>query len=323
MRKENKIKNTREIKGFKHRFKWISEFFEAYLFLLLKYGINTQTSKNSSALQEIFSCQFKEIEKNLIIQQHKKLPQNVSSSISGDIQPYLIDWLRYIYNLEKQIWCSKKVDSIGEVGNPILLFYGLEIAATIFIGKDPTKTELSHKKIRNFLREELEKIKWNNIVFPFSAVREYKKWNVKNRTIISDEKFKILEKCAFGSREREFRELFYRWETHPGDKLYKKRKKYRKEKYNFYVYFYDLFYKYSESFRYKPIVPIWNTKEKIKRFNYTIRWLFSLLITFFEVLIKYKYKDIMRNFLHENIKFSKNYLDLQTTRWESLLELDN
>jgi hypothetical protein len=221
----------------------------------------------------------------------------------------IIDWLNYLYCMEKQVWNSNKYNELIEVGNPILVFYCLEIATSILLGKNPEKENLSHRQVRKQLKDEFEKLGWNQLIFPFSLRRFKDKWKPYD----FPNELPYIESSYWGKRGREFVELYKHWE------LRDKNKKIKIKNINddFYVYFYDIFYKYSESFRYRPIIPVF---KKIKEFNFYTRAIFSIILTFFETLIGIKFPEDISLILKNNLKYEEKYLPSQVKRWEILIE---
>ncbi len=288
---------------YKKRFEWIYKFYQVYLNLVaVSLGINGKS--------------IRKLQRELMKKQISKI-KNYSFQNTPTLSPSMIYWFNYLYALEKQIWASKKYNQVLEIGNSILLFYCLEIAATILIGKNPEKEVLSHRQIRKLLIKELDRLGWHNLIFPFSLRRYYQKWeglSRNNANLIPAMKF--MTQCCFGREGREFKEMFKHWECKRTNKI-KHLKKKMIEK-NFFIYFYDLFYKYSESFRYRPIVPTFRS-EDIKGFNYSTRALVSLILTFFEILILTKYPKNMKQLLIENLRYKQKYLPSQVERWKEYL----
>jgi len=307
------------IKKYEKRFNWIVEFLTSFTSLLFCYGI--EVKDYNGYFDFISPPDINNIEKKIIEKQWRNLSKlNLPSK---NIKDFSLEWLRYIYQMEKQIWNFK--DMTPAVGNPILIFYGMEVMATLLIGEQ--EKTFSHKKVRDNLKLELEKIGWENLIFPFSAIRKYKEWNKLNKLnkINKDKRgkkwFKILEQSAFGSNGREFREIFYDWETYPSDKSNKKRQKFQKEKRAYYVYFYDFFHKYSVSMRYRGIIPCWQDSQQIDEFSKVTSYLFSCTITFFETLLYFFYQDKIKNLFKNNLSYSKYYLPHQNERWNLLRQL--
>jgi hypothetical protein len=222
----------------------------------------------------------------------------------------IIDWLNYLYCMENQVWSSNKYNEVIEVVNPILAFYCLEIAASILLGKNPEKENLSHRQVRKQLKDEFENLGWNQLIFPFSLRRFKDKWEPSNFSNES-KKYSHIESSYWGSRGREFIELYKHWELRDKNKKIK----IKEIRPNFYVYFYDIFYKYSESFRYRPLIPIF---KKTSDFNFYTRAMFSIILTFFEVLIAVKFPEQAISLFSENLKYSQKYMSSQLNRWKFL-----
>lgn len=283
------------------RFDWIKKFVQLYLKLIINNGLNINISYNSFKSPNI-------LQRKLIEKQYNKL-KNLNFPKR---KSQFLKWLSFVYELGKQLWYLPPEKSTG-IGGMIFLFYMIEINATILINKDPKKEKLSHRKIRQYLLQEFEKIGWANLIFPFSLTRDGKGWNVNFKDYnLSSSDADFLNSIYYGSRGREFLELRNYW-------IGKNKKK--KVNDRFYVYFYDLFYKYSESVRYRPIIPkITSLKEK-KDFNLALLYLFTLILIFWEVLLSVVYPFQFKNFIRKNLDYRKYYEKFQISRWKKLLEI--
>jgi len=299
---------------YRKRFDWIKKIFNPYLHLLIECGLECTFPPDLSNINDL-----KTIQRKLLSIQRQKLKNksNIRSSVNGQIQ-----WLSFIYSLERQMWSN--ANNILQIGNPIFIFYMIEICSTIFINKDPKKTILSHKKIRNdLLPKKIGEIGWKNLIFPLSIRRTYKKWNMGKQysKFLNNDFFKIINSSCYGSKGKKFKSIFEHWKTKPSDTKDSKKKKYREKKMDFYIYFYDLFYHYSESLRYRPIIPNIRTFKEIEIFNYSTLWIFSLILTFWEVIFYVLYKDEFQQIIEKNLKYSRYYKDFQNDRWRAFLIL--
>jgi hypothetical protein len=309
---------NKEIYPFKKRFIWISNFYKEY-FNCVFDSLKVKEEKEGSAIKRWMDVILKGRKKNyfqhLIFRITKEQFNLLKNKLGCGGKNEIIDWLNYLYCMENQVWSSNKYNEVIEVGNPILVFYCLEIATSVLLGKNPKKENLSHRQLRKRLGNELEILGWQNLIFPFSLRKFKDKWEQYN---FSDKlkKYPYIESSYWGSRGREFIELYKHWEVRDKNKKIK----IKEIKPDFYVYFYDIFYKYSESFRYRPIVPEFKL---IKEFNFYTRAMFSIILSFFEVLIAVKFPEQAISLFSKNLKYSQKYMPSQLTRWNLLIELLN
>ena len=146
------------------RFEWIENFFDSYLHLLIECGLESTFPDLSD------TNNLKVMQRKLFFIQTQKLKGKSSIKPSSSVNEQ-IQWLNFLYSLERQIWSTS--GDVLQIGNPISIFYMVEICATIFINKDLKKTNVSHKKIRDdFLPQKIVKIGWKNLIFPLSARRK-------------------------------------------------------------------------------------------------------------------------------------------------------
>jgi hypothetical protein len=296
----NKIETS-----FKKRFSWICDFYKEYYNCVLDYLLKM---KKESAIKNFLA---KKKIKYLIFKITEEQFNLLKNKLGCGGKNEIIDWLNYLYCMENQIWSSNKYNEVIEAGNPILVFYCLEIAVTVLLGKNPEKENLSHRQLRKQLKDEFEKLGWNQLIFPFSLRRFKDKWEPSNFSNES-KKYSSIESSYWGSRGRKFVELYKHWELRDKNKKIK----IKKINHDFYVYFYDIFYKYSESFRYRPIIPEFR---KIKEFNFYTRAIFSIILTLFETLIAIKFPQDISLLLNNNLKYKKKYLPSQFERWKILI----
>jgi len=307
--------------GSKHRFRWILEFFEAYLHLLIEFGLN-KPFPNLTDREKL-----KEMQKGLISEQIKKL-NNAKMTTKNSINRQ-IEWLSFLYEIEKQIWNIDQ-EKVIQVANPILIFYMIEICSTILINRDPEKDDLSHKQIRDnkkFLLLEIGNIGWDNLIFPLSARWNFGGLKVSNdvQEIQNNEYFKTFKSSSYGSNRKRFIYFCKHWKCNrkcEGKSKNTKRCKecYLEERNDFFVYFFDSFYHYAESFRYRPVKPIIK-KEKRVTFNLSTSWIYTLILTFWECILCAVYKDEFIELVRNNVNYQYFYEDFQIDRWNEFIKL--
>jgi hypothetical protein len=295
------------------RFSWICDFYKEYFNCVLD-SLKIKEEKDGSDIKRWVNITLKKRNKNyfqdLIFNITKEQFNLLKNKLGYGGKNEIVDWFNYLYCMEKQVWSSNKYNEVIEVGNPILAFYCLEIAASILLDKNPEKENLSHRQVRKQLKDEFEKLGWNQLIFPFSLRRFKDKWEPSNFSNES-KKYSRIESSYWGSRGRKFIELYKHWEARDKDTKIK----IKEIKPDFYVYFYDMFYKYSETFRYRPIIPEF---KYIQEFNFYTRAIFSIILTFFEVLIAIKFPEQAVSLFSENLKYPQKYMSSQLTRWNFL-----
>jgi hypothetical protein len=291
-------------KSFIKRFEWICDFYKDWFNCILN-SLNLNFLKGKA---EISEDDITLITKEVIKTQFNFLKEKLNFGEKNEV----IKWLNYLYSMEKQVWLAQGSSKVICVGNPILVFYCLEISATILLGKNPEKEYLSHRQVRKNLKNELEKLEWDKLIFPFCLRKLKDRWE-PHFTLNEVKKYRCIESSYWGRRGREFIEMYKHWE-----KKDKNKKVTIKEiKSDFFVYFYDLFYKYSESFRYRPVIPVF---KKTKEFNFYTQTMFSIILAFFEALFAIKFPEEMLSLLENNLQYKENYLPFQVKRWEILTE---